>query len=54
MKKVIVTVRGLDVFGGTEIQTFNLCKALVELNYEVILLSFFLKKDRVGYKFTEI
>jgi L-malate glycosyltransferase len=40
-QKVFILLRSLDVFGGTEIQTLNLGKALVELDFDVSLILYF-------------
>lgn len=40
-QKVFILLRSLDVFGGTEIQTLNLGKALVESDFDVSLILYF-------------
>lgn len=40
-KKVLILLRSLDVLGGTEIQTLNLAKALVQADMEVTLVLYF-------------
>jgi L-malate glycosyltransferase len=41
MKKVFILLRSLDVIGGTEVQTINLGKVLVDSGYEVSLVLYY-------------